>query len=339
MTDQPANPAATQDDRQLGSLPQTFSHLQRRYLLLQFVALIGLFIYGSATISGFSSELSVRSMLVLAALLGLAALGQTLVMILGGLDLSVPGFIALGAIMVSVLTGTKGWPLLPSLIAIVLVAAAGGYVSGWISHRAKINPLIVTLGVGSLALGLPVVWANGNIPGVPTAVSDITAINGTTFGMSVSPIVVIWVVIAICVGVILHLTPAGRRLFATGANQRAAELALINTQRVWTSVFAISAVGSALVGVMLAGYSGADPAIGGPYLFEGLAAVIVGGTVFGGTRGDYTHTLIGALILTELTSILIGRGVDDSKQQIIFGVLILLVVAGYGREKRLRDFV
>jgi ribose transport system permease protein len=100
-----------------------------------------------------------------------------------------------------------------------------------------------------------------------------------------------------------------------------------------------SAVLSALVGVLLAGFSGADPGLGEPYLFQGLTAVIVGGTVFMGARGDYTHTVVGALILTELTTIMVGRGYDTNRQQIIFGVLILLVVAGYGRDRRLRDRV
>ncbi len=104
-------------------------------------------------------------------------------------------------------------------------------------------------------------------------------------------------------------------------------------------IFCASAVLSGIVGVLLAGFAGADPTLGDPYLFQGLTAVIVGGTAFMGSRGDYTHTVIGALILTELTTIMVGRGSDAADQQIIFGVLILVVVAGYGRERRLRDRV
>ena len=96
---------------------------------------------------------------------------------------------------------------------------------------------------------------------------------------------------------------------------------------------------STLVGCLLAGFAGADQTIGDPYLFSGLTAVIVGGTTFMGARGDYTHTVVGALILTVLTTVLVGKGYDQADQQIIFGVLILLVVAGYGRDRRLRDRV
>ena len=158
-------------------------------------------------------------------------------------------------------------------------------------------------------------------------------------GFQIPPVVVIWGAVAIGMAVFLHRTAAGRRLYATGANPRAAELAGIATKGVWVGVFAGSAVMSTLVGCLLAGFAGADQTIGDPYLFSGLTAVIVGGTTFMGARGDYTHTVVGALILTVLTTVLVGKGYDQADQQIIFGVLILLVVAGYGRDRRLRDRV
>jgi ribose transport system permease protein len=299
-----------------------------------------LFAYGSATIDGFSAETSVRSMLVLAALLGLAAAGQTLVVILGGLDLSVPGFIVAGAVLVSELCGTHGWPLLPAVVLIVGLAAAMGAFTGWVCHRHRIQPLIVSLGVGAIALGGVLAWTQAKLNGTaPAVLSSLTAPTGTTLGIAITPIVLVWAILAVGLGVVLHRTVAGRRLYATGANPRAAGLALVPTGRVWTGVFALSAVLSALVGVLLAGFSGADQSIGDPYLFQGLTAVIVGGTTIMGARGDYTHTVLGALILTVLATILVGRGYDTADQQIIFGVLILIVVAGYGRDRRLRDRV
>jgi ribose transport system permease protein len=236
---------------------------QRRYPLLQVLALVLLFIWGASTIDGFSTETSIDSMLVLAALLGLAALGQTLVLVLGGIDFSVPGHIVMGAIVVSELYGSHHW----------------------------------------------------------------------------SPVLAILAVVAIIGAVVLHRTIAGRHLYLFGANPRAAGLARIRTGRVVVGVFMVSAIASGLVGVLLAGFAGADQTLGDPYLFTGLTAVIVGGTTFMGARGDYTHTVIGALILTVLTTILVGKGYDQADQQIIFGILILLVVASYGRERRLRDRV
>ncbi len=314
--------------------------LQRRAPVLQLLALVVLFVYGAATIEGFSSEITVDSMLVLAALLGIAALGQTLVLILGGIDFSVPGHIAMGAIVVSELYGARHWS---APLAIALVAAAAGVLgaaTGWICHRWRIQPLIVTLGIGAISAGAAIAWTQGHLTGAaPPFLTTLTTATGTTFGLAVPPVVALWALVAAAVALLLHRTTAGRRLYATGANPRAAALVRIDTKRVWVVVFASSACLSALTGCLLAGFAGADQTVGDPYLFSSLTAVIVGGTTFMGARGDYTHTVVGALILTVLTTILVGKGYGQADQQIVFGVLILLVVAGYGRERRLRDRV
>src|SRR4051794_3125765 len=233
--------------------------VQRRLPLLQLLALVVLFVYGAETIDGFSTQISVDSILVLAALLGLAALGQTLVLILGGLDLSVPGHIVMGAILVSELYGRHHWSA-PLAIAFAVVAAAilGG-ATGWICHRWRIQPLIVTLGVGAISAGAAVAWTHGQLTGTaPQFLTKLTTANGTTFGIQVPPIVVIWGVVTIIAGVVLHRTTAGRRLYATGANPRAAVIARVDTKRVWVLVFATSAIISALVGCLLAGFAGPD---------------------------------------------------------------------------------
>jgi len=314
--------------------------VQRRYPVLQVLALVVLFIWGATTIDGFSTETSIDSMLVLAALLGLAALGQTLVLVLGGIDFSVPGHIVMGAIVVSELYGTRGWPAALAILAVVAIAGVLGALTGWICHRWRVQPLIVTLGMGALSAGGAVAWTSGHLAGAaPPFLSRLTTATGTTFGLSIPPVVVIWAAVAIIAAVVLHRTIPGRQLYLFGANPRAAGLARIRTGRVVVAVFLVSAVASGLVGVLLAGFAGADQTLGDPYLFSGLTAVIVGGTTFMGARGDYTHTVIGALILTVLTTILVGKGYDQADQQIIFGLLILLVVASYGRERRLRDRV
>jgi len=114
----------------------------------------------------------------------------------------------------------------------------------------------------------------------------------------------------------------------------------VNTRRVWTGAFALSAACAGVVGVLLAGFSGsADATVGTQYLFTSLAAVIVGGTSITGAHGDYWRTVVGALIITVLTTLLLGHGYSVGDQQIAFGLAILLVVAGYGRDVRLRDRV
>jgi ribose transport system permease protein len=312
--------------------------LQRRFPLAQLVALVALFVYGAASIDGFSQWANVKSMLVLGSLLALAALGQTLVMILGGLDLSIPGFIVMGAIVVTELYWMHSWPAWGAILVVIGVGLVFGAVSGWICQRFRIQPLIVTLGMGGLMAGGAIAWTKGESTGsAPPFLNDLTSPAKGTFGLDIPPIVLIVAVVAVVVGVILHRTIAGRRLYATGANPRAAALTRVPTRWVTIGVFAASAVIASLVGILLAGFSGADQSLGDPYLFQGLTAVIVGGTTIMGARGDYTHTVVGALILTVLTTLLVGHDVDSATQQIIFGALILVVVAGYGRERRLRD--
>jgi ribose transport system permease protein len=102
--------------------------------------------------------------------------------------------------------------------------------------------------------------------------------------------------------------------------------------------FALSAVGAAVTGVLLTGFSGSGNVdIGTPYLFTSLTAVIVGGTSIMGARGDYWRTVIGAIMLTVINTVLLAKGYSNAEQQILFGIIILVAVLAYGREPRLRD--
>ncbi len=324
----------------MSTMIASFARVQRTWPLLQILALLLLVAFAVATVDGVTESYSIRSMLILAALLSLAALGQTLCFLIGSLDLSIPGMIVLGATLISELCGVYGWSLLPALALIAVIALALGGFTGWVCDRFGVPSIVVSLGVGTVALGAGTVWTGAKLSGSPPGlIRDLTSGNSTTFGIGLPPIVFLWLAVVVGVAIFLHRTPAGRRLYATGANPRAARLALIRTRRMWVGVFATSALMSALVGVLLAGFSGADPGLGEPYLFQGLTAVIVGGTAWAGSRGDFTHTVLGALTLTVLTTILVARGYDVADQHIVFGVLILVVVAAYGRDRRLRDRV
>jgi ribose transport system permease protein len=314
--------------------------VQRRLPVVQVIALVVLFEWGTWTITDFATKQSVLSMLVVAAFLGLAGAGQTLVVLVGGIDFSVPAFISGASVIISQLTGTDHWPFVPALVVCVVLAIALGAANGYIAHRFRVQPLVVTLGMASVVTGAVLVWTKAQATGsAPAFLTKMTSVTGTTFGIGVPPVVIVWAVIAVIVGIVLRRTIVGRRLYATGANPAAAELAMVRTRRVWAATYAASALLAALLGVLLAGYAGSgNTTLGDPYLFEGLAAVIVGGTAFG-ARGDYWRTVLGAIVLTVLSTVLVGKGYTTADQQIIFGVLILVVVAGYGREARLRDRV
>jgi len=312
--------------------------VQARFPVAQVVALIVIFIYGAITLPGLGSWTAIRSILVLAALVGLASGGQTLLILIGGFDLGVSGFIVAGALTVTALRSAYHLSFGVALLLAIVGSGLLGGAAGYICHRFAINPLVVTLAMGTLAIGIVAVLNGGLVNGnSPPWLSDLAEPATRTFGLSIPPSIVIWAVVLVLFAILLHRTRLGRSLLATGANSRAADYALISTRRVWTTTFAFSAIASALVGLLIGGFAGTiSDGLGDPYLFQSVVAVIVGGTVFGGP-GDYTRTCVGALFLTVLTTVLVGHGASPAVEEIVYGLIILAAIAVYGRQRRLRD--
>jgi ribose transport system permease protein len=313
---------------------------QERFPLFQVFALAVAFTYGALSLPGLASWEGIRAILCIAALAGLASIGQTLLILMGGFDLSISGFIVASSLIVTNLHTQWGVSFFVGLLIAVGGVSFMGGLAGYICHRFKIQPLIVTLAMGTIAAGLVQADIGESLQGAaPSWLTKICATTATTFGVGIPPLIVIWVVAIIGVGLFLSCTVIGRRLMATGANQRAADFALIRTRRIWTATFAVSGALSALAGLLIAGFAGSvDPTIGDPYLFQSVVAVIVGGTLFGGP-GDYTRTVIGVLFMTTLTTVIVGHGATPSDEDIVYGVAILGAVALYGRQRRIGDRV
>src|ERR1700722_2484955 len=339
MTDLAAAPPAAGADTALRAARRAGA-FQRKFPLLQFLVLIALVLYVGSADGDFSWGDLWAPILLQASFLGIASAGQTLAILVGGLDFSIAAYIVAGNLLTTHLTGLEHWNFaLVALIVLVICLVCGG-ASGWVCHRFKLEPLVVTLGMSSVVvgalLGTDTTLVNGAGPGW---LQSFTAQASKTFGLPVPPIITAWVILAVIITVILAKTPLGRRLYLAGSGPRAAEIAGISTRRVWTGVYAASAVLAGLAGILLAGFStGGDTNIGNNYLFPGLAAVIVGGTMMGG-RGDYLRTCLGALIITALNFVISVLNVNAAAQQVVFGALILATVALYGRERPLRDRV
>jgi ribose transport system permease protein len=314
--------------------------VQRRVPVLQIVVLIALVLYVGSADGDFTWGDLWAPILLQASFLGIAAAGQTLAILVGGLDFSIAAYIVAGNLLTTHLTGLEHWNFAVSALLVLAICLAGGGLSGWLCHRFGLEPLVVTLGMSSVVvgalLGTDSTLVNGAGPGW---LESFTAQSSRTFGIPLPPIVAAWIVLAAIITVILAKTPIGRRLYLAGAGPKAADLAGIRTRRVWTSVYAASAVLAGLAGILLAGFSpGGNTDVGNNYLFPGLAAVIVGGTMMGG-RGDYLRTCLGALIITALNFVISVLNVNAAAAQVVFGAIILLTVALYGRERRLRDRV
>lgn len=307
---------------------------------IQLLVLVALIVILVVTIPAFVARPQAAvAILALASLLALASMGQTLVVILGGLDLAITGYITFGAMIASNATSRLGWPVPLAFLVTIVVCGAIGALVGWLCHRLKIQPLVMTLGVGAILTGGSMFIANGDYNGQPPQeLRSLSQLIGTTFGLPIPPVIVIVVILGILLSVILAKTSVGRKLYATGINPRAADLTRIRTSVVWTAVFATSGALGGVAGIFIAAFgSGWAQSIGDPYLFAGLAAVLVGGTTFGSVRGSFTRTAIGALILTVVSTLIISRGLAEAQSRIVYGVIILMVVALYGRDRHVRD--
>ncbi|MBZ9703348.1 MULTISPECIES: ABC transporter permease [unclassified Mesorhizobium] len=289
---------------------------------------------GTILIPGYSSPFAVRAMLVLASLLAVASIGQTLVVIMGGIDLSIPFVIGFANVVAAQLYG-DGWNfvLVCGLVGVLAILIGG--VNGLISRSLDIQPLIVTLGIGMVVQGLVLLWTAGFPSGsAPQAVSSFVSIGGSAGPLPVPWLVPCLVVLAALVVLVLERTPYGRRLYALGSNPGAAPLALIDPVRMWVITYAASAFFAAAAGVLLLGFTGsAYGDVGQPYLFQTIAAVVVGGAALVGGRGSYLGTIAGVLVLTEIHTLLIGLGFQPSAVQAALGFIIVLLVSLYGRER------
>jgi ribose transport system permease protein len=301
------------------------------------VLLIVIYAVGVAEIEGFGGSATIRAVLLLSTFLGFAAAGQTVVVLVGGLDLSIPFVVDATNVAVAQLSG-HGMPFGIACLIVIAAAALLGALNACISVRCGVHPLLVTLGAGTALLGLVQFWTKGlPVGGPPNWLTSFVSIGAKTGPIGVAPVVVLWAVFIVVLLFVLRRTVFGRRIYALGSAPEAAELALIRPLRVWAGAFALSGVLAAVTGILQLGFSGsADATVGDPYLFLSVGAVVVGGTAIGGGKGGYGGTVIGVLTLTLLTTVFAGLGLSDAMQQAVLGAAIVVLVATYGRRDHVR---
>lgn len=317
--------------------------VDNRSAFIGLMVLAALFAVASLHISGFVSGANIKSMLVFASFLGLASVGQTLVALLGGLDLSIPFVIGSSNVGLLYLLGL-GLPSPVAVILILLIGWAIGLLNGLLSFRLQPQALIVTLGVGFAVSGGVQILTSlgtryaGNVFGqVPGWLTNLAAMNGRTFGLGFPPVILIWIGVAILLIYAMKNTVYGRYLYALGGNRTSAQRISVSERQYWIGAFSISGFSSALTGALLLGWSGGGfIGVGDPYMFTTLTAVVIGGTSLLGGQGGYGFTVIGVLVLQVLTSFLVGIGLKYEWQQFIYGLLILPMVALYARSPHIR---
>ena len=262
--------------------------------------------------------------------LAILAACQTLCMLTGGIDLSVGMVASMAAFIMATQTGSQG-PVIA--IGLALVAALiAGIVNGIGIGVFKVHPLIMTLGIALVILGLMnvyqlvVVQAGTEIPAVVDWLGS-----GTTLPFLPNNLL-LFIPLAVLIIAGLRYSGFGRLLFAVGDNPVAARLSGVRVWQVHLGLYTLSAVLAAIAGILVAGLvKTASLALVEQSVLPAVAAAVIGGTSIMGGRGGYSGTIIGALILTVLTSLLIALQMPEAVRQILFGAIIVAVAAVYTR--------
>ncbi len=264
------------------------------------------------------------SLLVLSSFLAILALGQGAVILTGGLDLSLPWCIALSGVLLTGLVGGQDMGLLTALPVVFAVAALIGLANGLDVVALGLSPIVVTLAMNGILQGAALIWSGGTPAGFAPPVLR-WMMTGKVMG--ITPVILFMAVFTAFAILLLGRTAFGRRVYAVGNSELAARLSGVRTGRVIISVYILSALCAALVGVLLAGFSGqASLGMGDDYLLPSIAVVVVGGALITGGRGHYAGMLGGALMLTAMQTLLAGTALPFAFRSVFFGLVILMAV-------------
>jgi ribose transport system permease protein len=306
-------------------------------LVLAGLAILVLLAVGEIVSPGFARGDQVVRLLTVSAILGIVAAGQNLVVIGGreGIDLSVGAQISLGAVIAgNVMSGAD------SAIPLAVLAAGGagfliGMVNGIGVTALRIPPLVMTLGMMGVVQGGLVVLSRG-IPSGNAAPALMAFVNRPLV-LGLPGILFVWALVALAMWVLLRRTRFGYALYAMGSNERAAILTGIPAGRLRAVLYGLSGLIAGLTGVCVIGYTGNSfISVGDQYVLPSIIAVVIGGTSLAGGSGSYFGTMLGAIALVLLQSVLTTLQLEFWGRQVIFGLTLLALMLLYGRQAKLR---
>jgi ribose transport system permease protein len=302
----------------------------RARTIFALILLLAVFVLGVELVRpGTVTPLWASNTLLFAAPLAIMAAGQTMVMLTGGIDLSVAS-VATGSAYLLATNASSG-----NFVAVGLALLLGvivGTVNGVGVALLGVQPLVMTLGTGLMTSGVMIVYGQrmmASTPHVPAIIQTLGA--GKTLGL-VPVDLFLWAGIGGLLLFALHRTGFGRLLYAVGDNREACHLAGVRVWRVLFAGYVLCALMAAITGlVLVGGTNAADLSLADGFLLPSVAAVVIGGTSIFGGRGGYAGTIIGALILTVLTGLLTLLDVSEPIKQILYGAIILSLAAAYAR--------
>ncbi|HTT12115.1 MAG TPA: ABC transporter permease [Burkholderiaceae bacterium] len=309
----------------------------RQPLSIAALAIVVLLAAGELLSPGFVSQRQLVTLLKVAALLGVVAAGQNLVILGGreGIDLSVGGMVSFTAFLAGNLMQQQDALLAQSVVLVLGVGLATGLLSGLGVTLLRIPPLVMTLGMLGVVQGGLVLLTRG----VPSgrAAPALTRIVNEPLLLGVPGIVLIWALIGVALTLVLRRTTYGFNVYAIGTNEAAAALAGVPVRRTRALLYALSGFFAAVAGILLLGYTEyVFVGSGDQYMLPSIIAVVIGGTSLAGGSGGYVGTMAGAIVLVLLQSILTTLNIPPFGRQIVYGLTLLALMLLYGRQRTLR---
>jgi ribose transport system permease protein len=320
-------------------IPSFLPRLSRsqRGTLLAYVAVIVLFIVGGIYRPSFLGLDNIGQLLLISSFVGIVAAGQTFVILIGGIDLSVPWVLNAMAVMLTTTSlglDSRAWWVVP---LVLIIGALIGSVNGLGIVFFDIPPVVMTLGMNGIMQGLVLGLTGGFTCPTCNSVAPQSLQNAITgqFLLGLPNGLLVWIVIAVVVGLVLSFSTLGRRIYALGNNAMATYLSGINVRLVTIIVYTLGGLFAAIAGIALTAFGQqATLGMGDPYLFDSIAAVVIGGTSILGGRGNYWGTIAGAIFLVVLRAVLQEYNISEAGRSIATGIVILVALLLYGREAR-----
>jgi ribose transport system permease protein len=332
------------DIRSTTTMKQWLAHpVMRALFSLLLVLIVGAAFNADGTFFSWDTH---RDMLRQVSVYGILACGMTLVIIAGGIDLSVGSILGLCAVSFSMAAIQRGWPSLVAILVTLAVGTACGAVSGAVIARFRIQPFIATLAMMVFARGVAKMVSGGQKISTAVQQSDGTyqyvdvpsifdTLSARVVGDNVAVVTIIFVVCVLLCWLLLSQTPLGRQLYAIGGNEEAARFSGIPVERTKMIAYALSGFFCATAGICQAAQElQGDPEAGATYELSAIAMVVIGGTTLQGGRGSIWLTVLGVLIIGNLEKILSINAVGEETRLMLTGVIILAAVLFQGREGR-----
>lgn len=299
--------------------------------------IVGLFVMGQIVSPGFASANNINTILALASILAVVAIGQSFVIFAGefGIDLSLGAIMSTGVLLTSIITEGNNGKIWLAVLATVAVGMVYGFINGVGVQLVKIPPLAMTLVMATVINGIALAFTNGH---PPTKVPKMLKMIGRPLIGNIRTITVIVGLILILTQVFLTYSRYGRTLYLVGSNRKASMLSGIHVNIVVLSAYTLAGIYACVSGVLLIGWVGnGQMGMGEPYTMMSVAASVIGGAKLSGGHGTVIGTGLGAIVIVLMSNLLIAAGLSAGVRTFFEGMILILILLVNNRAPKLRS--